>query len=275
VIFVYALVEAATGWYAGSLALLSDSGHMLSDAFALMIAAFAAWVAKKPPSQTHSFGMGRAEVVAALFSSVLLLVIAAAVIVEAVERLHAPIHVKAIPVMIIAFFGMLVNIVVAVILAKSERTLNMRAAMLHVLSDLLGSFAALVAGAVIYVTGWSPIDPILSILIGVLIAISSLRILKEAMRILLEGVPVHLSMTMIATEMKKVSGVLNVHDLHIWTLSSGTVSLSAHIDIHEISAWQQVLSDLSSMLDKKFEIDHITLQPEPEIFDCKPCQTIM
>lgn len=272
IIFAYAIVEAITGWFTGSLALLGDAGHMLSDTFALLIAGFAAWVSKKPPSKTHSFGMGRAEVVAALFSSVFLLVIAAAVIVEAVARLHVPVHVKAVPVILVAFLGMVINIIVALILAKSERTLNMRAALLHVISDLLGSFAALVAGAVIYATGWMPIDPILSILIGVLIAISSLRILKETLRVLMEGVPAHIDIEAVSDKIKNTAGVLNVHDLHVWTLSSGSTALSAHIDIHEISEWPQILASLTVMLDGDFNIQHITLQPEPEVFDCNPCQ---
>ena len=272
IIFAYAIVEAVTGWFSGSLALLGDAGHMLSDTFALMIAAFAAWIAKKPPSKTHSFGMGRAEVVAALFSSILLLLISAAVIVEAVQRLHEPVNVKPGPVMLVAFLGMIINIVVAFILAKSERTLNMRAALLHVLSDLLGSFAALIAGAVIYTTHWVPIDPILSILIGVLIAVSSLRILKETLRILMEGVPVHINIESVAEKIKATRGVLNTHDLHIWTLSSGSIALSAHVDIHEISEWPSILDSLTKLLDESFQIQHITLQPEPEVFDCNPCQ---
>jgi len=271
VIFLYALIEAVSGWYSGSLALLGDAGHMLSDTFALMIAAFAAWLAKKPPSKTHSYGMGRAEVVAALFSSTLLLLIATAVIVEAVERLHTPMHVNAVPVMIVAFFGMLINMFVAVLLARGERTLNMRAALLHVMSDLFGSFAALVAGAVIYTTGWLPIDPILSIFIGILIAVSSLRILKETIRVLMEGVPAHMNLETVSQTIQTVSGVLAVHDLHIWTLSSGSIALSAHVHIHEISAWQMIFGELSALLEKEFSIHHITLQPEPDIFDCKPC----
>lgn len=271
IIFLYAIVEAVTGWLAGSLALLGDAGHMISDSFALGIAALAAWVAKRPPSNTHSFGLGRAEVVAALFSSVLLLVISAAIIVEAVSRLHDPVKLHAMPVMIVAFIGMIVNIVVALILAKSERTLNIRAALLHVMSDLLGSFAALVSGAVIYFTNWMPIDPLLSIFIGVLIAISSLRILKETVRVLMEGVPVHLELPVVAKALQTTPGVLDVHDLHIWTLSSGSIALSAHITIQEMSEWQSLFGVVVSMLEKEFDIHHITLQPEPRVFDCQSC----
>ncbi|MCX7126012.1 MAG: cation diffusion facilitator family transporter, partial [Gammaproteobacteria bacterium] len=164
-----------------------------------------------------------------------------------------------------------INLLVAVILSKGERTINMRAALLHVLSDLLGSFAALVAGAVIYFTKWYPIDPILSILIGVLIIISSFRLLRESLRILMEGVPMHINLDTVSQELKAVAGVLDIHDLHIWTLSSGSIALSAHVNIHEISDWKIILNKLSKLLDKNHHIHHVTLQPEPDIFDCKPC----
>ncbi|OGT49045.1 MAG: cation transporter [Gammaproteobacteria bacterium RIFCSPHIGHO2_12_FULL_38_11] len=271
IILIYAAIEAFTGWHAGSLALMGDAGHMVSDALSLGIAAFAVWVAKKPASRTHSYGMGRAEIVAAWFSSLLMLIISLAIIVEAVNRIHSPIKVNGITVMIIAFIGMLINLFIASMLAKSERTLNMRAALLHVLSDLLGSFAALVSGAVIYFTKWYPIDPILSILIGVLIIISSFRLLRESLRILMEGVPMHIDLEVVSQELKAVGGVLDIHDLHIWTLSSGSIALSAHVNIHEIMDWKIILNKISKLLDKNHHIHHITLQPEPDIFDCKPC----
>lgn len=272
IILIYACIEAVSGWHAGSLALLGDAGHMISDALALGISAFAVWIAKKPTSKTHSYGMGRAEVVAAWFSSLFMLVISLGIIVEAVDRIHSPIPVNAPTVMVIAFIGMLINLLIAYILSKGERTLNIRAALLHVLSDLLGSFAAVVAGAVIYYTGWYPIDPILSILIGVLIIASSFRLLRESLRILMEGVPMHINLETVLRELKNVHGVLDVHDLHIWTLSSGSIALSAHINIHNIREWKSILNALSILLNKNHHIHHITLQPESDIFDCKPCE---
>ena len=271
IVLSYACVEAFVGWRAGSLALLGDAGHMVSDAFALGIAAFAAWIAKKPPSDVHSYGMGRAEVIASWVSSLIILAISLSIIVEAVKRLHAPTTVHGVPVMIVAFIGMLVNLSVAALLSKGERTLNMRAALLHVMSDLLGSFAALVAGAVIYYTGWFPIDPILSILIGILITISSFRILRESLRILMEGVPAHISLDNVSTRLSRVDGVQAIHDLHIWTLSSGSIALSAHVDIHDIAQWETVLNHLTKLLDNEYHIHHVTLQPEAEVFNCKPC----
>ncbi len=269
--FTFAIVEAFGGWWANSLALLGDAGHMGSDAVALGIAAFAAWISQRPPSHKHSYGFGRAEVVAAWISSLLMLIISLAVIIEAIERIRAPMHVKGVPVMIIAFLGLLVNLFVAWLLARGERTLNIRAALLHVMGDVLGSMAALISGAVIYFTHWFPIDPILSILIGLLIMFSSLRLLRESLLILMEAVPGHINYYDVSNSMAAITGVKAIHDLHIWTLSSGKVSLSAHIDIHEMSAWKDILNKLSTLLTEQYRIKHITLQPEPEIMDCKPC----
>ena len=163
------------------------------------------------------------------------------------------------------------NLFVAWLLARGERTLNVRAAILHVLGDILGSFAALISGAVIYFTGWYPIDPILSILIGVLIMLSSLRILRESLLVLMEGVPMHIDLNQVSSDMEDQAGVKAIHDLHIWTLSSGLIALSAHVDIHELSSWETVLTELRALLKEKYSIVHITLQPEPDIIDCKPC----
>lgn len=269
--FSFAIVEAMGGWWSGSLALLSDAGHMVSDSLALLIAAFAAWIARKPPSSKHSYGLGRAEVVAAWVSSLLMLIISVAVIVEAVARIHDPMPVKGLPVMVIAFIGLLVNLLIAWLLARGERTINIRAALLHVMGDVLGSMSALVAGAVIYFTGWFPIDPILSILIGVLIMVASLRLLRESLLILMEGVPQHIDINQVENSMLQIGDVQAVHDLHVWTLSSGRVALSAHVNIHEFSHWPEVLQQLKDRLNDAFSITHITLQPEPDIIDCNPC----
>jgi len=272
IIFLYALIEAIAGWKAGSLALLGDAGHMVSDALALGIAAFASFIARKPASNTHSYGFGRAEVVAAWISSLMMLIISIGIIVEAIERIHTPIKVHGLTVIIVAFFGMIVNLFIAALLAKSEKTINIRAALLHVLGDLLGAFAALLAGTVIYFTGWFPIDPILSIVIGLLIVFSSFRLLRESLRILMEGVPAHIDFESVSETLSSIQGVLHVHDLHIWTLSSGSIALSAHVAIHEISEWQAILRKLTHELEHHHHIHHITLQPEPDIFDCKPCR---
>lgn len=271
-IFTFAIFEALGGWWSGSLTLLGDAGHMLSDGIALSIAAFASWLALMPPSQKHSYGLGRAEVVAAGISSLLMLFISLAVIIEAVHRLHRSSHVHGGLVMIIAIAGLIVNALVAWLLARGERTLNIRAALLHVMGDILGSISALIAGAVIYFTHWMLIDPILSILIGILILISSLTLIRESLLVLMEGVPGHLNLKDVSQGMQTVSGIKAIHDLHIWTLSSGKVALSAHVNILEFSSWQTILPNLRKLLETKYDIDHITLQPEPEIVDCQPCK---
>lgn len=271
-IFGFALVEAISGWWAESLTLLGDAGHMLSDGIALSIAAFAGWLALKPPSQKHSYGLGRAEVVAASLSSLLMLVISVVVIIEAVHRLHSPRNVRGGIVIIIAAVGLIVNAIAAWQLAHGERTLNIRAALLHVMGDILGSVAALISGAIIYFTHWMLIDPILSILIGVLILISSLTLIKESLWVLMEAVPGHIDLKTVADRMHQLPGVKEIHDLHIWTLSSGKIALSAHIYIYELSSWQKILLELRDSLKHEFDIDHVTLQPEPEIIDCQPCK---
>ena len=267
----FAVVEAVGGYFAHSLALMGDAGHMASDAVALGISAFAAWIALRPPSHQHSYGFGRAEIIAAWVSSLLMLIISIAVIVEAVDRINRPVHVHGIPVMIIASMGILLNLLIAWLLSRSERTLNVRAALLHVCSDILGTLTALISGAVIYFTHWVKIDPILSILIGILIMISSIRLLKESMRILMEGVPHHLSIKQVSQTMMHIDRVKSVHDVHIWTLSSGVIALSAHVDISDLGVWDNVLVELKSVLKKQYQIDHITLQPERNIEECEPC----
>lgn len=258
----FAFVEALAGYWAGSLALVSDAGHMFSDAVALGIAAFAGWVAKRPPSHRHSYGFARAEVIAALVNSVIMLVVITFIVVEAVQRLRAPQPVTGGAVMLVAFLGLLVNVVVAFVLSRGEHNLNTRTALLHVMGDMLGSFAALLAGAVIYFSGWMPIDPILSLFVAALILISSLDLLREALHVLMEGVPLYLQLDKVGKAMARMDGVRSVHDLHIWTLSSGMVALSAHLELKDLGSWPDVLTATRSMLLEEFGIDHVTLQPE-------------
>ncbi len=271
IIIFFAIVEAVGGWWAGSLTLMSDAGHMVSDAAALGIAALGGWLALQPPSHTHSYGLGRAEIVAAWISSFIMLIISLIVIVEAIRRIHHPHPVHGLTVMIIAFFGIVINSLVAWLLSRGERTLNIRAALVHVMSDIVGSIAALVAGTVIYLTHWLLIDPILSIVIGVLILIASISLLRESLFILMEAVPGHIDLKEVSASMTRIKGVKAIHDLHVWTLSSGTFALSAHVYIVELSSWQVILIKLREKLKTEYNIEHVTLQPEPEIMDCQPC----
>ena len=258
----FAIVEAGGGWWSGSLALISDAGHMLIDSLALGLAVFAGWLAQRPASYRHSYGLVRAEVVAALANSVLMLALMVGIVWEAIARLQAPQPVQGGAVMVIAAIGLAVNIFVAYHLSRGEQTLNVRAALLHVLGDMLGSVAALVAGAVIYFTGWLPIDALLSLFVVALILVSSIRLLREALHILMEGVPHNLDLPEVGLALAQTTGVNSVHDLHIWTLASGKVALSAHLEISTMQDWPGILNTTRQMLHTRFDIDHVTLQPE-------------
>ena len=260
--FLFAFLEVVGGFISDSLALLGDAGHMFSDAAALGLAAFAAWLAKKPPSSRHSYGMLRAEVVAALVNSVFMLAVVTNIVIAAIGRVQNPHAVNGEVVIWIATTGLLVNVFVAWLLMRGEQTLNVRGALLHVLGDLLGSVAALVSGIVIYFWSWTIIDPILSILICLLILGSTLRLLREVLNVIMEGVPLHLDLEKVGRAMAARENVCSVHDLHIWTLASGKVALSAHVVIGDLNQWREILQDVSQFLHDEFDIDHATLQPE-------------
>ncbi|HXM81315.1 MAG TPA: cation diffusion facilitator family transporter [Burkholderiales bacterium] len=258
----FAVVEALGGWWTGSLALLSDAGHMLTDSGALALGAIAAWMARQPPSERHSYGLGRAEIVAALLNAGLMLLIAAALVYESLIRLKQPGEVKGEAAAVIALAGLAINLLVMRWLSPHSHDLNARAARLHVLGDALGSVAALISGVVIALTGWTRIDPIASLVICVLISVSSLRLLRESLHALMEGVPHGLSVETIGAEMASIEGVLSVHDLHVWMLSGSRTALSAHVVVRSMPHWERTRHALQTRLHEKFGIDHVTLQPE-------------
>ncbi|MHB1144505.1 MAG: cation diffusion facilitator family transporter [Thiobacillus sp.] len=258
----FAAIEALAGWWSGSLALLSDAAHMLTDASALGLAAAAAWFARRPPSLLHSYGLARAEVLAALFNSLMMLVLIGFIVHEAIDRFGSPREIDGGTVIGVAVVGLAVNLLVAWMLHRGERTLNSRAALLHVLGDALGSVAAITAGIVIVTTGWTPIDPLLSLLVSALILVSALRLLREVLHVLMEGVPLHVRLDAVGRDLATLDGVLRVHDLHVWTLSSGTVALSAHLEIRNLADWPGILAAASQAMDTRHGIRHVTLQPE-------------
>ena len=258
----FAVVEAAGGWWSGSLALLSDAGHMLTDGAALGLGALAAWVARRPPSARHSYGLGRAEIFAALLNAIAMLVIVVALGYEAFSRLEAPTEVKGEAAALIAFAGLALNLVILRRLAPHNHDMNARAARLHVMGDALGSLAALAAGLVIALTGWMAIDALASFAICALIALSALRLTRESLHALMEGVPRGLSVEAIGREMASVEGVLSVHDLHVWMLSGSRTALSAHVVVASMLHWDTTLPALQQRLQERFNIDHVTLQPE-------------
>lgn len=262
VTFAFSAVEAIFGWYANSLALLSDAAHMVADSASLMLAAFAAWIATKPPTKKHSYGYGRAEVLAAWVSSMLVILLVVYIIIEAVQRFKQEQHINSNIVILVAGIGLWVNLIVAFILHRAEKTINTRAALLHVMGDLLGSLTALISGLVIRYTDWLLIDPILSIVIGCLISISALRLLRESMAILMDSVPSHIDLPTVQKSMEQMPGVVTIHDLHIWSVASGEVSLSAHVEFKHIDDWTEKLENMQEMLEKTYHITHTTIQPE-------------
>ncbi|TVO55331.1 cation diffusion facilitator family transporter [Denitromonas halophila] len=258
----FSFVEALAGWWASSLALLGDAGHMLTDSFALGLAAVAARLAQRPPSQRLSYGLGRMEALAALINGLLMIAVVAAIVWHAVERLLTPQTVAGGTVTVVALIGLIINIAAAWLLSRGGNDLNTRAALLHVMGDLLGSVAALAAGLIIQFTGWMPIDPLLSVLICGLILASTLSLLRQVFTTLLEGVPESLSLPEVGRSMAAVDGIVSVHDLHIWSLGAGRVALSAHVVITSLTDWPAVLPRLQTALASQFGIEHATLQPE-------------
>ncbi|MDQ2917028.1 MAG: cation diffusion facilitator family transporter [Pseudomonadota bacterium] len=257
----YAIVEAAGGWFAGSLALLSDAGHMATDAAALGLALFAQWVARRPPSPRASYGYARAEVLAAFVNALALLLLVGFIVIEAIRRVANPAPVAGGTVLGIATIGLLINVATAWVLSRAPTSTGARSALLHVLSDALASIAAIVAGAVIVTTGWTPIDPLLSLLTAVLILRSTWRLLAQTTGVLMEGVPAHLDYREIGTALTTIQGVTGVHDLHVWQMSARHSALSAHVTLDTGDEWLRVLDAARHMLATRFHIDHVTLQP--------------
>lgn len=258
----FAGVEFVAGLWAGSLALVADAGHMLTDSSALGLAAFAAWMATRPASNRRTWGYGRSEVLAALINGAVMLALVGSIAWHAFERFQNPREISGGIVLGVALVGLAVNLLVFWVLSRSERNLNVRGALLHVLGDLLGSGAALVSGIVIMATGWTPIDPILSLLICVLILIAAVRLLLESAQVVMEGVPQGIDIERVRTTMIAVSGVEGIHDLHVWQVSSDRIALSAHVVVADLGEWPATLAALNRALLEAHDIDHPTLQPE-------------
>ena len=259
--WAYALVEAIAGWRGGSLALLADAGHMVTDGAALGLALLASWIAVRPPSARHSFGLGRVELLAALVNALAMLVVVFGIGVEAWSRFQSPRPVDGALVGLVAVIGLGVNLLVAWKLSHGQDNMNVRGAFLHVMGDVLGSVAAIVAGLVVWATGWTPIDPLLSLLIGGLVLAASLRLLRDAVHGLLDGVPATVTLPDLGRDLAAVSGVIEVHDLHVWSLSGERLALSAHVRVEDLADWPAVLHGLRHKAEER-GIGHATFQPE-------------
>jgi cobalt-zinc-cadmium efflux system protein len=266
--FAYMLAEAFGGWLTGSLALLADAGHMLTDVAAIILTLTAFWLAARPASARKTYGYYRLEILTALINGVTLVVIALWIFYEAYMRFAAPPPVKSGEMILIATGGLIINLIGAWLLHGSHQdNLNMRGAWLHIMGDLLGSVAAIAAGIFMYAFGWYQADPLTSVLIGLIIIYGSWKLIRESVNVLLEGTPAHIDLAAVEDAIIKTEGVDNVHDLHIWTITSGMEALSAHV-IHGQEIKQvELLKKLRAKLHDDFGIDHLTIQMETVEFE--------
>ncbi|HLS47899.1 MAG TPA: cation diffusion facilitator family transporter [Gemmatimonadales bacterium] len=261
---VFMVVEAVGGWLSGSLALLADAGHMLADVGAIGLSLVTALIGRRPADEFKTYGYRRWEILAALVNGAALFGIAGWVVVEAVHRLGNPAPVRADLLLGVASAGLVVNLIgLKVLHGAHEHNLNTRGAYLHILGDLLGSVAAIMAGAVIALTGWTPADPILSIGVAVLILVGAWRLVHESTDILLEAVPRGVSMAEVERRMLAVPGVTAVHDLHVWTVTSGMVAMSGHAVVPALEQHPAALDGIRTALED-LRIGHVTIQLEVE-----------
>jgi len=261
---LFMLVEAGVGFATGSLALLADAGHMLADAGALALALAAQNFAARPRTERSTFGLRRAEVLAAFVNGMALAGVSVLILKEAVERWLEPRAIAGGPVLLTAAAGLLVNLLVAGLLLRGQKdNINVRAAFAHVLSDALGSIAAMLAGVAVMVWGFYRADPLLSGAIAVLVALSGFRILKETASILLEAAPAHLDVAAIERTIRECPGVSEVHDLHVWRISERFDTLTAHVVLQRGQHGTDVCRAVAERLRAQYGLDHVTIQPEP------------
>ena len=262
---LFLVVELIAALWTGSLALLADAVHMFTDVGGLGLALFASWVAERPPTPAKTYGYYRAEILAAVVNALILFVVAGGILVEAYQRMRSPAEVLGGPMLVVAFAGLAVNAVCAWLLhLDAAASLNVRAAYLEVLSDAASSVAVIVAAVVVLTTGWTMADPIASGAIALFIVPRTWRLLRQAINILLEGTPAHLELGEIEEAITRVSGVRRVHDLHVWTLTSGREAMSAHVVVDDVRESDRLLEELHALLHARFGIDHTTIQLETE-----------
>jgi cobalt-zinc-cadmium efflux system protein len=260
-ITAFMVAEVVGGLITGSLALIADAGHMLSDSFSLGLALFAVWIAARPPTPNRSYGYKRAEILAALFNGATLVAVSLWIFFEAYRRLQDPPEILGGPMLVIATLGLVVNVVGVLILMRSGgENLNVQGALRHVLADMAGSVGAIAASLVIIFTGWHYADPLISVLIGLLVLGSSWTLLRDSVGILLEEAPRGLDVNEVGKKMVGVEGVEEVHDLHVWTITSGFPALSAHVLVGREEDCHARRRDLEELLSREYGIEHTTLQ---------------
>jgi cobalt-zinc-cadmium efflux system protein len=264
----YMVAEAVGGWLTNSLALLADAGHMLSDVGALALTLFALWIARRPSTPQFTYGYYRTEILAAFVNGGALIAIAAGILVEAVRRIDAPPEVAGAGMLGIAAGGLAVNLVGLWLLREGkEQALSVRGAWSHVLADALGSAGAIAAAVLILAFDWRWADPVASVAIALLVVWASFRLLRETVGVLMEGAPGHLDVDQIRDAIQALGDVAEVHDLHVWTITSGVVSLSCHAVRTPGASNAGVLSAIRGLLHERFGIDHVTVQVEEEDFE--------
>jgi cobalt-zinc-cadmium efflux system protein len=260
---VLCVAELVGGWWTNSLALLSDAAHMLTDVGALALTLFALWIGSRPASERKTFGYYRAEILAALVNGVVLWIVVFFITLEAWDRLYEPEPVAAGGMLWLAVLGLVVNVVVAWRLhAHQGSSLNLRGAYLHVMSDLLGSVGAIIAAVVMLATGWYPIDALVSMLIALLILFSSWSLVRDAVDVLMEACPAHVDVDALQRALEDVPGVETVHDLHVWTLTTGRYALSAHALVTEVVSDDRMIDAMEAVCAERFHIEHVTIQLE-------------
>ena len=267
----FMVVEVIGGFLSGSLALVADAGHMLTDSASLGLALFAIWLAKRPASAERTYGYNRAEILAAAANALSLWLIAAWIIWEAIHRFINPEEIEGGTVLIVGAIGLLVNLVAAYMLhGASEHSLNVEGALQHVIADLMGSVAVIVSAVIVILFGWSIVDPILSVLIALLILSSSWNLVTSVLQVLVEGTPEHLDLLELCSDMEDVPGVTVIHDVHAWTVTSGYVSLTAHVlaDPDHVGDYDDMLRTLRRIANEEHGIAHTTIQLETSVRGC-------
>jgi len=270
-VLVIMVAEILGGLFSNSLALLSDAGHMFTDALALGLSLFAMNLARRPATATKTFGYHRAEIMAALVNGGILIIVSVVIFYEAYQRFQAEPAIKTPLMLVVAGIGLAANIIGLVLLRRGSRgSINIKAAFWHIIGDTMSSVGVIIAAIIIQFTGWTYADPILAVVIGFIILWGAVRIVKESVDILLESVPPHIEMAKVTAAVKSITGVEDMHEIHIWTITSGIYALSAHLSITDqmVSQSYDVLTKVNEVLAQDFNITHTTLQME-----CESCPT--
>lgn len=271
IVIVVMIAEVIGGILSNSLALISDAGHMLADVFAISLGIFAINMAKRPVTQTKTYGYYRAEIMAALANGTILILVAVYIFYEAAQRFSETSSVDALTMLPVAGIGLVANISgIFLLKEQSHKSLNIKAAFWHIIGDTLSSTGVMIAGMIILATDWYVVDPIIATIIGVVILWGAIRIVREATDVLLESVPKHISIDEVVAAVSNIEGVNDLHDVHIWTITSGVYAISAHLDIEDqmVSQSGEIVSAVNRVLTRDFNISHTTLQLE-----CQSCPT--